>query len=79
MSIIQFIGGAIIIIGLLSIVIGWIIYLVQWIVCRKKLSCDKNCIFKMYCINKAVSQKAQLEHRKAILEEMLKNELKEEK
>lgn len=77
-TLLQFIGGAIIIIFLLSIVIGWIIYLVQWIVCRKKQSCEKDCIFKMYCINKTVSRKAQLEQRKAILEKMMKDKLNEE-
>lgn len=78
-TLLQFIGEAIIIIFLLSIVIGWIIYLVQWIVCRKKQSCDKNCIFKMYCINKTVSRKAQLEQRKAILEKMMEDKINEGK
>ena len=78
MTVMQFIGGAVIIIGVLSIIVGWLIYLVQWIVCRKKISCNnKKCIFRLYCINKSVRQKEQLQYRKKLLEEYMKNEKEE--
>lgn len=75
----EFVGGAIIVIGLLSIVVGWIIYLIQWIFCRKKVSCDKkNCIFRLHCISRSVRTKEQLEWRKMMLEEYMKNKAEEE-
>ena len=80
MTIIQFIGGAVIIIGVLSIIIGWLIYLIEWIVCRKKKSCNKKkCIFRMYCINEAVRKVEEFKLRRLLVEEHFKNNEKEEK
>ena len=79
MTIMEFIGGAVIIIGLLSIIVGWLFYLIQWIVCRKKVSCsNENCRFRLHCIHSNIRKMAQLEYRKRMLEEYMKNNKKEE-
>lgn len=73
MEIVQFIGGAAIIICLLSIIVGWIIYLIQWIFCRKKVSCDKKCPFKLHCISHSVSKKEELHLRQLMIEKHIKD------
>lgn len=79
MGIIQFIGGALIIIVFLSIIVGWIFHLVRWILCRKKVNCDnENCRFRLYCMHESVRRQEQLKFRIKILEEQMKNKIEEE-
>lgn len=74
MSVMQFIGGLIVIIGILSVIIGWVIYLIQWIFCRKKTSCNrKKCVFRLHCINPAISKEEELHLRKMMMEQYIKD------
>lgn len=79
MRIVQFVGGALVIIVFLSIIVGWIFYLIQWILCRKKVNCDnENCKFRSNCIHEHIRRKEQIKFRIEILEERMKNKTEEE-
>ena len=78
MSVMQFIGGILIILCFLLLIIGWIVYLLQWIFCRKKKSCNKKkCICKLYCINPAISKEEELRLRKMMIEKYISDKEKE--
>lgn len=80
MGVMQFLGGAAIIIVFLSVIIGWLIYLILWVKCRKKKTCDKkNCIFRLHCTSPYISKEEELRLRKMMIEHNLKDKENEGK